>query len=103
MAALCAPEIMNWRMLSSLSQAVMVQKVKCLSGRSAPARNPGARRTWRIERVVWMKKKGRKRMERMRRRVREMKGIEKQFTVISFQLSEIREQGTGNREQKGRD
>ena len=36
-------------------------------------------------------------MERMRRRVREMKGIEKQFTVISFQLSEIREQGTGNR------
>jgi len=52
MAALCAPEIMNWRMLSSLSQAVMVQKVKCLSGRSAPARNPGARRTWRIERVV---------------------------------------------------
>jgi hypothetical protein len=44
--------------------------------------------------VVWMKKKGRKRMERMRRRVREMKGIEKQFTVISFQLSEIREQGT---------
>jgi hypothetical protein len=91
MAALWAPESMNWRILASLSQAVMVQKVRCSSGRSAPARNPGARLTWFWERMAWRKKKGRKRMERMRRRVREMKGIQGQFTVVSFQLSGVGE------------
>ena len=33
MAALWGPEIMKARMLASLSHAVMVQKVQCLSGR----------------------------------------------------------------------
>jgi hypothetical protein len=42
-AALCDPDNMNCRILSSLSQSVIVQKVHLLSGRSAPVWNPRAR------------------------------------------------------------
>jgi hypothetical protein len=66
---------MNFLMLSSLSQAVIVQNVQSLSGSNAPVRNPGARLICRIDRCAYSAKKGRKRIERMRRRVRLIKGM----------------------------
>ena len=75
MAFLWAPVVMYWRMLSLESQAVMVQKVQRRSGRRAPWRKPGARLIWLLVRRVWRTKRGRKRIERILRRVRLMKGM----------------------------
>ncbi len=52
MALLCDPEMMYPRILSWLSQAVIVQKVQLRSASSAPLWNPGAFRTCLSERVV---------------------------------------------------
>jgi hypothetical protein len=62
-------------MLSGLFQAVRVQKVQWRSARIEPLRNPGEFRTCLSEFIVCRANPGRKRTERMRRRVTLTKGI----------------------------